>query len=139
MNISSWQRVALLSLALGTAGVTATFAQTTPTPTPAPTTPPAGDHPSILTDDEKAELKKDHDAVFAANPDFQTQMDALKAKHEALKAQGDSASADDRKALHEQGKALRDQINAAIVKLDPAAAAIIAKLEAAHKDWHHQN
>ena len=77
-----------------------------------PPPPPPGHH-SSLTSDEWAELKKDHEAVFAANPD--------------LKAQ--------EKNLREQEHALREKIDAAIVKEDPNAAPILEKLKAAHP--HH--
>jgi hypothetical protein len=135
-TILSFQRVALLGLALGTASVTATFAQTTDAP---PTSSAKGmhHHDSVLSADEKAQLKKARDAAFAADPSLQTEHDNLKQQFENLKGQGDSASKDDRKALHEQGRAFHEKLQAAELKIDPTLGPIFAKLEAARKDWHH--
>jgi multidrug resistance efflux pump len=113
-------RVALLALALATASVTATFAQTTTPPTCS-----AGGHhhhDSVLTADEQAQLKTAHDAALAANPSLKQQFEALKGNTSATKA---------------DWKALKAQLRAAELAADPTLAPIFAKLEAAHKNWHH--
>ncbi len=146
-NTQSFRRIALLALALGTASVTAAFAQTTPTTTttPAsttPTTPPPtgkGKHnlESVLTPAEKAQLDKDMAAALAANPDLKTEADNLKAQHKALKSQGASASTDDKKALKMQAKEHEQKMQVAMLKLDPSVAPILAKIKAAHKEEKH--
>ena len=137
-NTLSVQRVALLALALGTASVTATFAQTTNT-APAPTCTAGGwhHHGSVLTADEMAQLKKAHDAAIAANGSFKTTEDNLKQQFETLKGQGDSATQDQWQALHQQEKDFHQQLRAAELLIDPTLAPIFAKLDAAHQHWHH--
>jgi hypothetical protein len=141
-NIQLLPRIAFLTLALGTASVTGAFAQTTPT-TPAPTTPAVptdgGKHnpDAVLTPDERAQLEKDKAAALAANPDLQTEADNLKAQHEALKSQGASAPADAKQALHAQAKEHMQKLEAAMLKIDPSVAPILAKLKAAHKEAKH--
>jgi Spy/CpxP family protein refolding chaperone len=71
-----------------------------------------GHHGGQLTPDEWAQLKKDREAVFAANP-------ALKTEEEAL---------------HQQMKDHMDKVDSAILAQDPTAAPILAKLQAGH---HH--
>jgi hypothetical protein len=127
---TSFRQVTLVALALGTTGVTAALAQT-PTPV-SPATTQAATTPG-LTADEKAQLKKDRDQVLAANPDLKTEEDNLTKQHDALKSQGESASADDKKALHAQMHAHMDKIRAAVLKIDPTAAPLYAKLDALHK------
>ena len=136
----SVQRVALLALALGTASVTATFADDTTTTTTAPTCTAGGHHhhDSVLTDAEKAQLKTAHDAALAANPSLQTEQDNLKQQFETLKGEGkDGATKDQWQALHEQKQAFEVKLHAAELAIDPTLAPIFAKLEAAHKDRHH--
>jgi hypothetical protein len=134
-------RVALLALVLGTASATAIFAQTTNTPS---TTAPANSsggfhhhHDSVLSADEKAQLKKAHEAALAANPSLQTEEASLKQQFETIKGQGDSATKDEKHALHEQAHTFHQNLRTAELKIDPTLAPIFAKLDAAHKNWHH--
>ena len=141
-TILSFPRIAFLALALGTAGVTATFAQTaTTTPTTAPTCSGGGGHhhhhDSVLTADEKAQLKAARDKAFAADPSLQTEKAALKTQFETLKSQGDSATKDQWQALHQQKQAFETKFHNAEVTADPTVAPIITKLEAAHQHCHH--
>jgi len=109
-------RIILLAGTLSVAGFTTASAQDADTTTAAPTDgAPAfhHHHGGVLTKDEWQELKKDRDQVLAANTDLAAQ----------------------EKSLHEQMKALQDKIDAAIEQADPNAAALIAKLKAAHP--HH--
>jgi hypothetical protein len=132
----------LFVLTLGAAlAASPAFAQ----PTDAPATPPgeggaspapgAGgpggpgahhDHMKFLTDAEKAELKKAHDAALAADPtlatDEKANMDAMKAAHEA-------GTTDDQKA---QMHAFREKMDAAMLKADPDVAPVLAKIKAHH-------
>jgi Spy/CpxP family protein refolding chaperone len=80
----------------------------------------------VLTPDEQAELKKDRDAVFAADPDLKKQQDDLMSQRPAR-----DASQDDKDAFRAKAKDVRDKVKAAVLKIDPAAAPIFAKLEAA--------
>ena len=131
-NNSILTRITALTLALGIAGVTAAFAQTSPTPAPAASTA-ANSHTSVLTPEEKAQLKKAHDEALAANPDLKTEGDSLKTQHDALKAQGANASQADMDALKAQHKDYEQKMHAAMLAADPTLAPVFAKLEAAHK------
>jgi len=137
----SLPRVALVALALGTTGVTATFAQTTNAPTTTPPTCTAGGwhhhHDRVLSAAEKAELKKDREAALAANGTLQSQQAALKQQFETLKSEGASATPTERQALHQQKEAYHQSLKAEILLIDPNAQAIFTKLEAAHKGHHH--
>lgn len=99
---------ALLAGAIGLIGMTAVLADDSSTSTPPP--PPHGHH-DMLTKDEWTQLKKDREAVFAANPDLKTEEENL----------------------HEQMHQHMDKVDAAILKQDPSAAPILAKL----KEHHH--
>lgn len=140
-NISSLHRVAFLALALAGASATAALAQTpaTTTPTaPADGTPKAHhDHASVLTEAEKAQLKRAHDQVLATNPDLKTEEDNLTKQHEALKTQGDNVTIADKKALHASFREHMQKMHDAMLKFDPTLAPVFAKLEAAHKDHQH--
>ncbi len=142
-TIQTLPRIAVLTLALGTASVTAAFAQTTPVTTPTPPTtsvipqgPGVNNLSTVLTPAEKAQLEKDHAAVLAANPDLKTEADSLKAQHEALKSQGANASPDAKTALKAARKELEQKMQIAMLKIDPSVAPILAKLKAAHKEKH---
>jgi hypothetical protein len=133
----SIQRVALAALVLGTASITATFAQTTATPTCS-----GGGwhhhHGSVLTADEKAQLKKDRDAAFAANPSLQTTEANLKQQFETLKGEGKgNVTKDQWQALRQQELAFHQQLQAAELSIDPTVAPIFAKLKAGHSHWNH--
>jgi len=80
----------------------------------------------FLTDAEKAELKKAHDAAITADPSLTTDEDAMKAAHQA-----GTPPTDDQKA---QWKAFHEKMDAAMVAADPAVAPILAKIKAHH---HH--
>jgi hypothetical protein len=137
----SLSRAVLFALALGTASVTAAFADDTST-TSDTSAPKCSKHHHFgagLTADEKAQLKKDYTAALAADPSLQTDKDSLKKQFEALKTQGKSASKDDWKALHEQSKAFHQKLDTAMTQADPNVAPILAKLKAAHKKWHHHS
>ncbi|MEI9998630.1 MAG: hypothetical protein WDO13_05415 [Verrucomicrobiota bacterium] len=82
----------------------------------------------FLTDAEKAQYKKDHDAVFAADPTLATEgkdlMGQMRDSHDA----GEPPSPD----LMAKFKAFQDKVNAAMVKLDPSVEPIIDKIKAHH-------
>jgi hypothetical protein len=148
-TLLSARRVGFLALALATASVTATFAQTTPTTTPAapaapvaPATPTysAGDqhpHRSVLTAAEKAQLKTAHDEAIATDPSLKTDADNLKQQFAALKSKGDSATKGEMRAVHAQAREFHQKLQAAELKLDPTLAPVLAKVNAAHKHGHH--
>jgi hypothetical protein len=142
-TILSIHRVALVALALSTASVTATFAQTTTTPsTTAPTCSGGGwhhHHESVLTAAEKTQLQKDREAALAANGTLQSQKAALKQQFETLKSEGSSATPAQWQALHQQKFAFHKSLKEAILLIDPSAQAIFTKLEAAHQGCHHSS
>ena len=140
----SAHRVALLALALGTASVTATFAQSTNTPsTTAPTSPVAGKHrhhhhDSVLTENERAQLKAAREAAYAADPSLKTEHDGLKAQFKTLKGQGkDASTKHQKKTLHKQKQDFETRLHLAEMKADPTVTPILTKLEAAHKHGRH--
>ena len=144
---TSLKRVALVALALGAAGVTSTFADTAPTTDTTTTNTTTGNPPScgwhhhhhlaFLTPTERAELKKDKQEALAANGTLQTQAESLKQQFQTLKSQGTAATQDQWDALHAQGHDFHEKLRAAELKADPTLAPIFAKLDAAHKNWHH--
>jgi hypothetical protein len=77
-----------------------------------------------LTPEQQAELKKDHDAVLAANPDLQKEEDDLKAKRETMS----SATPEEQEALRTEMHDHMQKMHDAIVKLDPDAAPLLAKM-----------
>jgi hypothetical protein len=124
MKLPFLLRIALLTSALGSVGLSGVRAQDTD---PAP----AGGHhhhDSVLTADEKTELKNDRDQVFAANPDLKSESKDLWDQRAAMK----DASADDKAAFHDKWHAFQDKLDAAMEKIDPKAAPLIAKVKAAH-------
>jgi hypothetical protein len=145
----SFRRAGLLALALGTASATVLFAQSTSTSstttTPTAPTDTTGSwqghhhHDSILTADERAQLKKDHEAVLAANSTLAAQAASLKQQFETLKGEGSSATSAQWQALHQQKETFQSQLRSAELNLDPSLAPIFAKLDAAKAQWHHGN
>ena len=121
-TLLSVHRAALLALALGTAGVTASFADDSTTSTTPPTCSGGCWHHhrhSVLTSAEKAELKTARKTALADNPSLKQQFEALKGNPNATKA---------------DWQALKAQVRAAELAVDPNLAPIFAKLAAAH---HH--
>jgi Spy/CpxP family protein refolding chaperone len=108
----------------------------TSTSTETPSGPPPGGEGhhhggpdfKFLTDAEKAELKKAHDAAAAANPDLFKQEEDL---HQKMRAAHEAGTPPD-PSLMEQGKTLRDEVDAAMIKADPAVEPILAKIKAHH-------
>ena len=143
MNMLSLPRVALLAIALGSAGVSATFAQTTTSSTS--TTPPVTsggschhhDRFSVLTAAERAQLKSAHNAALAANPSLKTAQDNVKQQFQALMADKATATPDQWKAVHEQAHAFRSNLRSAELLIDPTLAPIFAKIDAAKQSHHH--
>jgi DNA-binding LacI/PurR family transcriptional regulator len=107
MKTILFPRLALLAGVLSLTGATALLAQDD---TNAPPAPAEHHHGGFLTADQRAELKKDRDAVFADNPELKTEEENLR----------------------QQMKAHADKMNAAIVAKDPAAAPLLAKMHGHH-------
>ena len=131
MNTNSLTHAALLTVAICVAGLGRAAADDSAA------TPPADSgkhwhHDNVLTEAEHAELKKDRDQVFAANPDLKTEEESL---HDQWKTAKDG-SADDKKALHEKMEAFHQKLDGEVEKIDPNATALIEKLKAAH---HHHD
>jgi hypothetical protein len=128
-----------LALALATASVATTFADTTTstTPTTAPTCKAGGrhrhHHESVLSATEKAQLKKAREAALAANGTLQTQRASLKQQFQALRAAGSSTTQAQWQALHQQRQTYFTSLKAAELNIDPTLQPIFDKLAAAHK------
>ena len=120
-----------LSILLG-AAVACPSLQAQDTNTPPPPPPgeggPGHHHGPPLTDAEKAELKKAHDAAIAADPSLKTEEEAQHAKMKANHEAQTPPSEADKEAF----KAFRDKMDAAMIKADPAVAPIIEKLKKHH-------
>jgi hypothetical protein len=84
----------------------------------------------FLTEAEKAELKKAHDAAIAADPSLAAEE---KANMEAMQAAHESGQPPTEEEM-EKGKAFREKMDADMIKADPAVAPIIEKIKAHH---HH--
>ena len=110
MKTITFPRLTLLAVVLSLSGATALLAQDD---TNAPPAPSAHHHGGFLTSEERAELKKDRDAVFADSPDLKTEEENL----------------------HKQMQEHMDKMDAAIVAKDPAAAPLVAKMKSMH--GHH--
>jgi len=86
---------------------------------------------NFLTDAEKQELHKAHDAAVVADPSLATEekslWDQMKAAHES----GGAPSAD----LQSQMHAFREKMDAAMIAADANVAPIIAKIKA-HRGSH---
>jgi Spy/CpxP family protein refolding chaperone len=134
MKPTSFRRIIVSTLVLGTASLATTFAQAqttgdgTDASTPSTPSPHHFHHHhggAGLTADERTELKNDYQSALANNADLKTDSDNLKAQE---------------KALREQAKALHEKVDAAMVAADPNVQPILAKLKADHKGgWHHHH
>jgi hypothetical protein len=82
----------------------------------------------FLTDAEKQELHKAHDAAVAADPTLVTQEKDLKDQMKEAHDSGEKPSKD----LMDQMHAFRDKLDAAMIKADANVAPIIAKIKAHH-------
>ena len=121
-----------LVLTLGALASSA-FAQSADSTNAPPPGPPPGehhhDHMGFLTDAEKAELKKAHDAAIAADPSLGTEEQAI---HEAMKAAHESGTPpteEEKQKWHD----FRDKMDAAMIKADPDVEPILAKIKAHHR------
>jgi hypothetical protein len=123
------KRIFLL-LTLGAALACPSYAQTTNAPPSGG--PPEGFHHDhgmgFLTDAEKAELKKAHEAAIAADPSLQTEEESIHAKMKADREAGGPPSDADKAAF----EAFHQKMDAALVAADPAVAPILAKIKAHH-------
>jgi hypothetical protein len=122
-----------LVLTLGAVLASPVFAQTADsTNAPPPGPPPGGPgfHHGMgfLTEAEKAELKKAHDAALAADPSLATQEQTLKDQMKASFEAGTPPTADQVAAWH----AFRDKMDAAMISADPDVAPILAKIKSHH-------
>jgi hypothetical protein len=113
----------LLLLTLGAALACPSLAKaqdSTNAPPPGP--PPGGPHMDFLTDAEKQELHKAHDAAFAADPSLKIDQDALRESHQPGTPPTDAEKA--------QWRAFHEKLNAAEIAADPNVGPIIAKIKA---------
>lgn len=148
-KITSLKRAVLVAVALGAAGATAVFADTattaaTSTTTPTTTTGTPGEgwhhrhhHGGVLSAAERAQLKKDREAAFAANPALKTQHDNLKQQFQTLKSQSTPATQAQWDALKTQRQAFETQLRSAIEGIDSGASALFQKIDAAKAAHHH--
>lgn len=123
----------LFVLTLGAALACPAFAQSTDSTNTPPSGPPPGgfhhDHGmGFLTDAEKAELKKAHDAAIAADPSLGTEESSI---HDAMKTAHESGTPPT-DAEKQQWHDFRDKLDKAMVAADPAVAPILAKIKAHH-------
>jgi len=124
-----------LVLTLTAALASPAFAQPADSTNTPPPGPPPGEggghhHMDFLTDAEKQELHKAHDAAITADPALGTEekdlMDQMKQAHES----GNPPSDDLKAKMH----AFHEKMDAAMIKADPAVEPILAKIKAHHHD-----
>jgi hypothetical protein len=147
MKKTSPVRTAFLASVLALAGAGVVLAQDAAptTPTTPPATPPSdnsggggggGGHHGwmnkVLTPEEQALLKKDTEAVFAADPDLKKEGDDLKSQRP-----DQDASDDDKQAFRAKMKDYHQKVEAAVEKFDPSTTPIYAKLDAAMAARHN--
>jgi hypothetical protein len=146
----SLKRAVAVAAALGALSVSVAFAQTAPvstttttTSTDTTTTPGGGGwhhhrhHLGALTQAERAELKKDREAVFASNPALKTQAETLHQQFKALKTQTPPATEAQWASLKAQHEAFRTQMRSAIEVVDSGAGALFQKIDAAKAAHQH--
>jgi hypothetical protein len=149
----SLKRAAFTAAALGVLSATAAFAQTAPaSPTTDTTTtstgpggqPGGGWHhhhhhfgAGVLSQTERAELKKDKDQVLAANPALKTQEETLHQQFKTLRSANPPATQAEWQSLKTQHEALKTQMRTAIESTDAGAAALFQKIDAAKGQHHH--
>jgi Spy/CpxP family protein refolding chaperone len=122
-----------IALAQDSTAATSTTTTTSTSGTPPPGEGPGGHHhhmwgDKVLTADEQAELKKDTDQVMTADPDLKKEGDDMRGQMPAK-----DASEADKQAFHEKMHDHMEKVRAAIEKIDPDAAALFAKMDAARK------
>jgi hypothetical protein len=145
----SLKRAAFVAVALGALSATAAFAQTANTPATSDTTPTTSTDTStpptggggwhhhhhhgmgVLTEAERAELKKDRETVFASNPQLKTQEEALHQQFKSLKDANPPATQAQWQSLKTQHESLKAQLRSAIEGVDSGAAALFQKIDAA--------
>jgi hypothetical protein len=144
----SLKRAAFTAVALGVLSATAAFAQTAANDTTTTSTGTGGQpngggwhhhhhHASVLSQTERAELKKDKDQALAANPALKTQEDSLHQQFKALRSANPPATKAQFEALKTQHEALKTQMRTAIESTDAGAAALFQKIDAAKGQHHH--
>jgi hypothetical protein len=124
MKITSLLKIALVTGSLVLVSNSGAMAQDTSTAS----SDSGHHHDSVLTADERAELKADRDKVFAANPDLKSQADDLKSQRSSMS----DATPEDKAAFRDKWHTLMDKVNTEVEKIDPNAAALIEKMKAAH-------
>jgi hypothetical protein len=145
----SLKRAAFTAVALGVLSATAAFAQTAATDTTTTSTGTGGQAgggwhhhhhhfgAGVLSQTERAELKKDKDQVLAANPALKTQEETLHQQFRTLKSQNPPATQAQFEALKQQHEALKTQMRTAIESTDAGATALFQKIDAAKGQHHH--
>ncbi len=131
--------VALLVSVLAFAGAGVALAQEGSTSNSPSTPPPAGGGgggggggghhgwmSKVLTPEEQALLKKDTEAVLAADPDLKKEGDDLRSQRPEQ-----DASQDDKEAFRAKMMDHRQKVKEAVEKFDPSTTPIFAKLDAA--------
>ncbi len=123
----------LLALTLGLALASPSFAQPTDSTNAPPSGPPPGGHfghgMNFLTEAQKQELHKAHDAAVAANPSLGTQEKELWTEMKAAHESGQPPSDDLKDKMH----AFRQTMDEAMVTADPNVAPILAEIKAHHQ------
>ncbi len=151
----SLKRAALAAVTLGALGATAAFAQTVPTPaattTTTTTTGTGGQQDGggwhhhrhhfgagVLSQTERAELKKDKDQVLAANPALKTQEENLHAQFKTLKSQNPPRNAGAVRGAEAAARGAQDADAHGPSKAPTrGAAALFQKIDAAKGQHHH--
>jgi hypothetical protein len=101
-----------------------------------PTTNSAGTPqlpPSMLDNDEMAQLQKARAQVLSTHPDLKAEEEKLKALHDSSQNQVPPPTAEQRNAMFAEWKAYQKKMRGEMLKIDPTLGPLFAKLDVARK------
>ncbi len=95
-----------------------------------------GGHMGFLTKEQRDQLRKARVAAFAADPDLQTQKQALDEQGKALHDNANATDAD-KQAFHDKKKAFDEALSAAELKQDPTLQPVLDEIKKHMQEMHH--
>jgi hypothetical protein len=116
----------LFALLVCCSGLGPARAQTNATDVPKPP-------PSILDNDELAQLQKVRAQVLGAHPDLQSEEEKLTAFHNAAQNPATQPTPEQRNAMFVEWKAYQKKMRAEMLKIDPTLKPLFAKLDESRK------
>ncbi len=89
--------------------------------------------PSMLDNDELAQLQKVRAQVLGAHPDLKAEEEKLTAFHNSAQNPATQPTADQRNAMFAEWKTYQKQMRAEMLKIDPTLKPLFAKLDESRK------